>query len=197
MVSVTPMFNPQMEHWGWKTKNKQFNYTVKKKKTHVTPIFTDSFLSMCRPVWNPHQKWTAGRTGYAIPCKCRPGCLNLLHRSPQGWFPSTTHGGVQHNSSVINSGQPECLQKDQVTLGECAVCIQINVQDCRTVSHAWTRKVSHHVGAGTGKGHEFWVELETSDRTSVLAIQNRHLHPTLCIPNMDLPILWAWWTQTH
>lgn len=53
------------------------------------------------------------------------------------------------------------------------------------------RVVTHHVGAGAGKCHELGVELQTGDGPRVLAVQQRHLHPALRVPHVDLAVLRA------
>lgn len=56
--------------------------------------------------------------------------------------------------------------------------------------------VTYHVGAGACKRHELGVELQAGDRPRVLPIQQRHLHSALCVPHVDLSVLWAWRAKT-
>lgn len=90
----------------------------------------------------------------------------------------------QSHLLVINKREPKSLfEKEKMINGQ--ICLPGR---CKwNADDVW----AHRGGTSTGKGHVSGVKLKTADGTRMLPVQHSHLHPTLCAPDMDSPILWA------
>lgn len=70
------------------------------------------------------------------------------------------------------------------------VCIRHPCQiSMRTRGEILCCVLSHHVSAGSGKGHVSGVKLHSADGSQMLPIQHSDFHRVLCAPNMDSPVL--------